>query len=167
MAYMAIASTALSLYQSNQQQEAGKAQGADLKRQGEYNAQVYEQQGQMVLEQKKLKDYQNKRLRGRAQGAIVSKTAGKGLDFGGSPMAVLIDNESQMLLDNAVENYNLDVQRNYALSAAKYSRETGFNQSQLAIQTGKTNSYSTLLNSTSNYYGYAKQAPKATGTRGV
>lgn len=125
---------------------AGRQQAKSISRQGEYNAQVMEQQATMVTEQKKLQDYQANRAIARARSTIISRTAGKGLGLSGSPLAILIDNESQMLLDKAVGDYNLDVQKNYATSGANYYRQTGAEQSRLAKFTGYSNAFTTALN---------------------
>lgn len=137
----------------------GQKQAKSAAFQGEWNAQVYEQQASMIQEKKKLTDYQFNRQAAKARGSIVSRTAGNGFNLGGSPLAILIDNESQMLLDQAVGNYNLDVERNFALSGANFSRATGSQQASLAKFTGYTNAFSTVLNSTYEY-GKLNQKPK-------
>lgn len=135
---------------------AGSQQAKELRRVGDYNAQIYEQQAGMILEQKKLHNYQTSRAIGRAQGSILTQTAGAGLGFGGSPMAIAIDNETQMLLDQAVGNYNLDVQRNYALSAARESRYAANQQARLAKFKGNMNAFSSILNTGSSAYSVGK-----------
>jgi hypothetical protein len=138
-----LASGAMSAFS---QAKAGNTQAKSLTSQGEYNAQVYEQQAGMILEQKKLQDYQFNRNAAKTRGAGVARTAGSGFLFGGSPMAMLIDSETQMQLDKAVGDYNLDVQRNFALSGANYQRGTAAEQAKLARSTGNTNAFSTILN---------------------
>lgn len=128
------------------QAKAGQQQARAVQRQGEFNAQVYEQQAQMVLEQKKINEYQYLRNRKRVAGSIVAGAAGKGFQFSGSPLAVLTDVETQLGFDKAIENYNLDVQKNYAQSGASYYRETGRQQAALARATGYSNAFSTVLN---------------------
>lgn len=128
-----------SIMGANQQSKA-------IKKQAEYNAQIYEQQGAMIQEKKKIADYQFNRNAARARGAIIARTAGKGLNLSGSPLAILIDNESQMQFDKAIEDYNLDIERNYAASGASYMRQTGAAQSRLARYGGYSTAFSTLLN---------------------
>ena len=127
---------------------AGQKQAKSIERVGEFNAQVYEQQAGMILEQKRLQDYQYNRFAARTRGSLIARTAGKGLNLSGSPLAILIDNESQMLLDKAVGDYNLDVQSNYAKSGALASRYAGREQGRLARFTGYSNAFSTALNTT-------------------
>ena len=124
----------------------GNAQAKGIQKQAEYNAQIYEQQGQMILEKKKIQDYQFNRQAAKLRGSIISKTAGKGFLIGGSPAAILADNESQMQFDKAIEDYNLDVERNYALSGATNTRQQGVQQSKLARMQGYTNAFTTILN---------------------
>lgn len=126
------------------------AQSKAIKKQTEYNAQVYEQQAEMVKRQKQIQDYQFLRSSNAVRGAITSRTAGKGLMLSGSPLAILADTESQMLFDKAIEDYNLDVQANYADSAAKYQRTSGAINSRLAKYSGYSNAFSTMLGTASN-----------------
>lgn len=128
------------------QAKAGKQQASAVQRQGEFNAQVYEQQAQMVLEKKKINEAQYLRNKKRASGSIVAGAAGKGFQFSGSPLAVLTDVETQLGFDRDIENYNLDVERNFALSGASFQRETGRQQAALSRATGYSNAFSTILN---------------------
>lgn len=140
------ATVGMGAFQAVNQVKAGKQQAQAVQRQTEFNAQVYEQQGQMVLEKKKINEYQYLRNRKRAAGSIVAGAAGKGLRLSGSPLAVLADVETQLGFDKAIEDYNLDVERNAALSGATYQRDTGRQQAALARATGYSNAFSTVLN---------------------
>ena len=126
-------------------------QAKAMTRQAEYNAQIYEQQAGMIQEKKKIQDYQFLRQANAARGSIVAKTAGKGFNMGGSPLAILIDNETQMQFDKAIGDYNLDVERNYALSGATNTREQGVINSRAARYTGYSNAFSTILNTGTTY----------------
>jgi hypothetical protein len=64
----------------------------------------------------------------------------------GSPLAVLVDNETQGQLDKSIGQYNLEIQRRYAMSEATNSRFVGSEQSRLAKMTGYSNAFSTMLN---------------------
>lgn len=125
-------------------------QAKAIQQQAEYNAQIYEQQGQMVLEKKKIQDYQFNRQAANARGAIISKTAGKGLQMSGSPLAILIDNETNMQFDKAIEDYNLDIERNFAQSGATNTRVAGAQQARLTKYTEYSNAFSTMLNTGTN-----------------
>lgn len=121
-------------------------QAKAIQKQSEYNAQVYGQQAEMVSQKKKIQDIQFNREAGRVRGSIVARTAGKGFFFGGSPAAILADTESQMQFDKAINDYNLDVERNYALSGATNTRQQGAINARLTRAQGYTNAFSTLLN---------------------
>ena len=130
--------------------KAGNQQAKAISKQAEYNAQIYEQQASMIQEKQKIQDYQYARQIGRMRSSIISKTAGKGLNFSGTPLAVMADVESQMLFDKAIADYNLDVDKKFALSAASNTRYSGANEARLARAQGNSNAFSTLLNTGTN-----------------
>src|SRR3990167_7355722 len=123
---MAVGTTAAALliaggaFSATTQVMGANQQAKGIQRQAEYNAQIYEQQAAMVLEKKKIQDYQFNREAARARGTIISKTAGK--------------------------DFNLGIEANYARSGASYMRETGRQQSRLARFSGYSNAFSTILN---------------------
>ena len=129
----------------------GNAQAKGIQKQAEYNAQIYEQQGQMILEKKKITDYQFNRQAAAMRGSIVAKTAGKGFDIGGSPLAILADNEYQMQYDKAINDYNLDIEAAYAKSGAVNTREQGRQLAKQATMTGYTNAFTSLMNMGTSY----------------
>ena len=124
---------------------AGQAEASNIQKQAEYNAQIYEQQAEMIQQKKKISEYQFNREAAFARGSVVASTAGKGFFLSGSPMAILIDNESQMQFDKAVNDYNLDVERNYAMSGATNTRAQGASQASAAKMAGYTNAFRTML----------------------
>ncbi len=137
--------------------------GQAANKQAKINASMYEQQAGFIDVQKELEskgfDIQKdielaKYTRAKAQmkSTVIAGTAKAGLDFGGSPMAVLVDNLTQMGIDEQITKYNYDM--------AKISNEYNLEQkkigmlseaSQLRFQ-GKTarnqaysNAFSTLM----------------------
>lgn len=124
---------------------AGREQSKGLKQAGEFNALVYEQQASMVENQKKLEEMQYNRAASKIRGAVTARTAGAGFELSGSPLAILVDNETQLELDKSVGQYNLEVQKRFALSGAQYSRQSSADQARLAKFQGYTNAFSTLL----------------------
>ena len=128
------------------QYAAGQQQAKSIQRQAEFNAQIYEQQGQMIEQKRRVQEYQFNRNAANARGSIISQTAGKGFRISGSPLAVLIDNESQLKFDKAIEDYNLDVEANLARSGAAATRQQGEQQSRLARFRGRAGAFSTILN---------------------
>jgi len=120
-------------------------QAKSIEKQAEYNAKIYDQQGEIIKEKKRIQEYQYNREAARVRGAIIARTASKGLMLSGSPLAILIDNETNMLFDKAIADYNLNIETNYARSGATYMRETGANQSRLSRFSGFSNAFSTAL----------------------
>ncbi len=134
-------------------------QAKSMERQANYNAEIYEQQASMIQEKKKSQDYQFLRQAASARGSIVAKTAGKGFNMGGSPLAILIDNETQMQFDKLIGDYNLDVEANYARSGATNTREQGAIGARAAKFAGYSNAFSTILN-TGAQVGMMNMGPK-------
>jgi hypothetical protein len=129
---------------------AGRAESKAYQRQGEYNAQVYEQQAEMIQQQKRLRDYQVNREMARIRGATMARIGKSGFGVSGSPMAIMVENETQMQLDKAIEMWNYDVQRSFAKSGAKESRFSAAEQARLARSQGYSNAFRTMLTSFSS-----------------
>jgi hypothetical protein len=147
---MALGTTAALLlgagaFSSATQIGAGNAQAKNIERQAKYNSEIYGQQAEMIKEQRKIQDAQFIRDSARIRGSIVSRTAGKGLLLSGSPLAILIDNETQMQFDKAVTDYNTDIEYNYAKSGQTFTTQTGRNQARLSRFSGYGNAFSTML----------------------
>lgn len=140
---------------------AGRAQAKSAGRQGEFNAQVYEQQASMVEAQKKVQETQDIRRLSRLRGSIVAATAGKGLLLSGSPAAILVDAETQAQYDMAIGQYNLEIDKRRALSGAEFSRFTGREQARLATFQGYTNAFSTALNTAGMAFSLGGRAKSA------
>lgn len=116
---------------------AGNAQGNQYK----YNAGLYDQQAKQIDVQKAIEAGQYNRAMRRTSGSIIARTAGAGLTMSGSPMAVLVDNLTQMEMDKSIGQYNLEVQKRYALATgSEYRRQAG-----VAVRQGYTNAFSTVL----------------------
>src|SRR3990167_282872 len=133
-------------YSAYSQAKGGQQQAKSIERQAAFNAEVYEQQASMIQEKKKIQDTQYLRAASRMRGSITASAAGKGFLMSGSPLAILIDSESQLQFDKAIDDYNLDVERNFALSGATATRFAGQEQARLSRATGYSNAFSTLLN---------------------
>lgn len=131
--------------------KAGNQQAKAFTDQADFNAGIYDMQGTMIQEKKKVQDYQYGRAIARMRSSVISKTAGKGLTLSGSPLAIMADNESQMLFDQAISDYNLSVQGNFATSAAANTRYAGAQNARLATTQGRTNAFSTVLNTATNF----------------
>ena len=95
------------------------------------------------------------RQRGRVEGTILARTAKAGFTLYGSPLAVLVDDLTQLRLDEAIGEFNIEMAKfnvrseQYQLrsgavasgSAAARARSSG----KTAVAGGYTNAFSTLL----------------------
>ena len=135
----------LAAVQAGTQLYSGYVEGKEIKTQAEYNALIYEQQAKMIGGQKKLEAYQYDKAISRMRGTTTARIAKSGLLMSGSPLAVMIDTETQMLLDKSIGQYNLEVQKRYALSGAAEYRRTGKISARTAKMAGYTNAFTTLL----------------------
>lgn len=124
---------------------AGRQKGKEIETQAEYNALVYEEQAEMIEAQKGLEAYQYTRAIRKMSGTAIARTAKAGLLFSGSPVAAMIDTETQMLLDKMIGQYNLDVQKRYVLSGAAEYRRQGKISSKAAIFAGYSDAFTSLL----------------------
>ena len=125
--------------------QQGKAEEKSLKRQGDYNAQVYEQQAEMVAQQAKLQEYQDNRNAAKVRGATVARTGKNGLEMGGSPLAVMVDNETQLELDKQVGQYNYSVQQTFLRNQATFTRYEYGQQAKLSKAKGYSNAFKTIM----------------------
>jgi hypothetical protein len=125
--------------------QQGKAEAKSLKRQGDYNAQVYEQQAEMMSQQAKLQEYQDNRNAAKIRGATMARTGKNGFEMGGSPLAIMVDNETQMELDKQVGQYNYEVQQSVLRTQASFTRYEYNQQAKLAKTKGYSNAFKILL----------------------
>lgn len=138
-------------FQAVSQIQAGKQQAQAIERQAEYNAQVYDQQAATITHKQKLLQHRDIREAAQVRGAITAQTAGKGLMLSGSPMAILADTESEMALDRAIGQYNLELDKHYAKSGAMHYREQGRMDARSARRQGYMSAFSTALQAGSSY----------------
>lgn len=124
----------------------GQQQAKAIQSQADYNAQIYEQQAEMIKSKQKIQDYQMDRQIARTRSSMIAKTSGKGLLPSGSPLAVMADVESQMLFDQAINKYNNKVDQTFALSQANSIRAQGSMEASLAKKSGMMNAFSSILN---------------------
>jgi len=135
------------------QAASGIKKSKELKAQSEYNAAIYQQQANMVEEQKGIEAYQYDRAINRARSTAIARTGKAGLLLSGSPLAVMIDTETQMQLDKSIGQYNLEVRKRYALSGSRETLRRGRSGSRMALQAGYTNAFTTLLSTAATAYG--------------
>jgi len=123
-----------------------KNEAKALNRAADVNAQVYEQQSEMVKNQMRIKEYQSNREMARIRGTSLARTGKNGFMLSGSPLAVMVDNETQMELDKKSGIYNLEAQRSYLQTAANYTRWGARVQGKMLVSDAWSNMYSKVLN---------------------
>lgn len=125
--------------------KSGKAGAASARRVGEFNARIYEQQASVIQKKKVIEANQYNRKAAQLRGQGVAHAASSGFQLSGSPLAMLIDNETNIQYDKAIGQYNLDVERNFLRSQAFNARFSGAEQAKLSMATGKANMYSSIM----------------------
>jgi len=129
---------------------AGKSQAKQYQYEGAYNAEVYRQQAELAEQQKKVEEFQANRSIARARGTLTARAGGSGLLLSGSPLAIMIDNESLMQYDKAIGQYNLEVKKRYAQSGARFSEYMGEQKAKASIFSGYSNAFQSILSFSTN-----------------
>jgi hypothetical protein len=91
--------------------------------------------------QARIEAGQYDRAKRKMAGTTIANTAKSGIGFGGSPMAVLIDNLAQMEMDKQIGQYNFQVEKMYTLSQAEAYKREG----KRAFTSGLVSGFSTLM----------------------
>lgn len=113
-------------------------QGAFYTQRGDLNALLYEDQakfldqlsdlqGERIDIQKDIDLTQQRRLKNQVASAVMVRTAYSGLEFAGSPVAVMVDNLTQAGIDEEITKYNYTME--------KITSEYGFAQEKIAART--------------------------------
>jgi hypothetical protein len=152
MGLFTAATVGLGLAQAGTQVAGGIATNNEAK----YNASILNKQADaitaqqgMITAQQGLEAYQYNRAIGQTIGTGTARVAKSGLKMSGSPMAVLIDTQTQMELDKSIgqykleiQKYNLEANKQYTIAQAEAVKRKG----KSALMSGVTNAFSTLLN---------------------
>jgi hypothetical protein len=128
---------ALNVIQGLQSISGGQAANSEAK----YNAVLMERQAQNIEVQKSIESNQYDRAKGQLVGKAVAHTAKSGFQLSGSPLAMMIDSLTQLQMDKAVGQYNLNVQKQTALLTADQYRRGG----KTAEMAGYSNAFATTL----------------------
>lgn len=119
--------------------------GEDITNEADYNASIKHKQAGMITDEQRLLAAQDDRAIRFAMGKTVATTAGKGLEMSGSPMAILIDTATQMEMDKAIGQYNLEVQKRYTVMEAETIKRTGRLSAKRAVTEGITSGLKTMF----------------------
>lgn len=125
-------------------------QGYAQKAESNYNATLYEGKAQQIGVQQDIENAQYERLKGQTMSKSMANIAKAGIMPTGSAMAVMLDTQTQINIDQAIGKYNLEQQKQYTLAEADAYRRQG----KQAVYTGYSNAFSTMLSGASNYATY-------------
>jgi hypothetical protein len=151
MGWTALALGAVSAISSIQQ---GQAANQEAK----INAALMEGKAGLIDVQKGIENEQYNRLKGQSMGKSVVAIAGQGVKMSGSPMAVLLDSQKQINIDQAIGQFNLEQQKRYTLAEADQIRRQG----KAAVSSSYTNAFTSILSGASNYATYKGWGAKST-----
>ena len=122
-------------------------QGYAQKSEAYSNASLIEGKAGLIDIQKGIEFEQYNRAKGEAMSEGVAHTAGAGLQFGGSKLAIALDTQKQLNLDQAIGQFNFDQEKRFTLAEADAVRRGG----DRAVKQGYSNAFSTMLRAGASY----------------
>jgi hypothetical protein len=143
MGWTMLALGAVQAVSSYQQGEAAKAEA-------DYNATLIEGKAGLIDVQKDIEKGQYQRLKGQVAGKSMAAMAASGVMASGSPMAVMLDTQKQIELDQAIGQFNLEQQKRYTMAEAENVRRQG----RQARTAGRMGAFTSLLSAGANYAMY-------------
>jgi len=126
------------------------SQGYAQKKEAGYNADLVEQEAANIDIKKNIDFGKFQRLKGQVLSTSVSNVGGSGIGLQGSAMAVMVEAQTQINIDQAIGQYNFEQDKNYKLNQSDSIRRKGSQ----AVRTGYTNAFSTALRGASSYATY-------------
>jgi len=137
---------ALSAVSAVSQVREGYAQKAEAG----INAKLIEGKAGLIDIQKNIQNEQYNRAKGQAASGAVAHTAGAGVMLSGSKLAIMLDTQKQIALDQAIGQFNFDQEKRYTMAQADAVRRGG----SAAVRAGWSNAFSTALKGVSSYAMY-------------
>jgi hypothetical protein len=134
---------ALAGVQAVNQIGAGYAQRAEAN----YNSEVLQTQKMLVGVEQGIEYGQYQRLKGKTMGKSMAAIGGMGVMNTGSPMAAMIDAQTQINIDQAIGQFNYEREKSYLQSQADAERRRG----KAAVRSGWSNAFGTILQAGSSY----------------
>lgn len=134
---------ALSAVQAISQVSQGYAQ----KKESDLNATIIEGKAGLIDIQKGIEYGQYQRQKGSTLSEGMARTAGAGIKPTGSAMAVMLDTQKQMSLDQAIGQFNFDQEKRFTQAEASAERRRGA----ASVRSGYSNAFSTMLSAGSSY----------------
>lgn len=126
-------------------------QGYVQKAESDYNATVAEEQGKAIDFQADVDYAQFQRLKGKTLSTSIANVGAMGIGLGGSALAVMLDAQTQIGIDQAVSKFNIQQEKLYKTNEAKLLRIQGRGYR----TAGYTNAFSSLLSGGAQYAHYA------------
>ncbi len=123
------------------------AQGFAGNKQAQQNAAIYEAQAKNIVEAQKITAEQYRTKQNVLRGQATATAARAGLKISGTTASSISQSIMQLQMDNSYEQYNLEVQKQKALSNAALQRYQGRN----ALMSGFMNAGSTALKAGIDY----------------
>lgn len=137
---------AMTAVQAISQIGQGKAQKAE----SNYNATLAEGQANTIGAQAEIEYGQYQREKGLNEATTMARIGGAGIGASGSAMAVLLNAQTQIGVDQAIGQFNYKQRQNYAYAEASQYRRQG----SAAQSAGYANAFSSMLSGVSNYAMY-------------
>lgn len=126
------------------------SEGYALRDESELNATIIEGKAGLIDIQKGIEYGQYQRAKGLSLSEGMARTGGAGIKPTGSAMAVMLDTQRQMSLDQAVGQFNFEQEKRYTRAEAGAVRRGGAR----AVRAGYSNAFSTMLSGASKYAMY-------------
>jgi len=125
-------------------------QGYEQRAEDEFNATVLDTKAAQIDVQKDIQLGQDKRAAGRLLSTSIANVGGSGIGLSGSAMAVMVGAQTQMNIDMAIGQFNLEQEKYYTQQEAEAYRRKGAR----SVRGGYSRAFSTLL---SGGYQYASR----------
>jgi len=129
---------------------AAIGEGFSKRAEAKYNAAVFETKAKMIDIQKDIEFAQYERLKGQFMSTSVASIADSGIEMSGSAVAVMVEAQRQINIDQAIGQFNLNQEKSYALSQARQAKKAG----KRAVMQGFTNALVSGIGTATNYQMY-------------
>ena len=126
---------------------ASIGQGYVRKSEANYAATVSEEQAKSIQVAKEIDYGQYQRVKGQYLSKSIASIGASGQGLGGSSLAVMLDAQTQIGIDQAIGQFNYEQQRLYKTNEASAYRRAGRNY----VTAGYTDAFSSLLMGASKY----------------
>lgn len=134
--------------------------GNQQKKTAEHNASMYEQQAANISKQQQINSQQYRIQKSNLSGDAAAKAGASGVRISGSVAKSISNSLTQLGIDENYNNFNLETQRNTALSNASFERYQG----DQAITSSFLKAGTALMSGGNDYYSKYWKTPQKTTT---